>query len=229
MAFSIHLDFVQPTEHDLVKLHIYESDDGGNSFVKIETVTAIGSYPDYITEYTTALATSASGLFYIEWEDSKGAKSGKSGQMQAGQATLVGEITDRVMLRDSGLREAIVVQEAETVIHQVFGSDPYDPQLDADVTYEQKRGITNMTLAYCYLTQMASTTGSTKWMAGIVSMQTSDVALKNRVNAVDKLIRQAGIDLGMSYSVILQMAEISRDETGIVGFDQSRLLLVEAV
>ena len=227
---SVHLKFVPPTVQNLVSLKIYEATSMGGPFNLIETVTAIGTYPDYITEYTTDDATNTSDWFAIEWLDNKGASSNLSPPVQGNTETLVGEIVDRVMLRDPSLKESVVQQEAEAVVASVFHTtDPYDSTLTA--TYQQLRGMTYLTMAYSYISELAASASisGAKWVAGIVSMDAggATTATGGRGAAIDELLKLAGNDLGISMSVILQMANTYC--TGLSGavnqWDESRLLV----
>jgi hypothetical protein len=227
---SIHLRFIPPDVESLAKLVIYESPSQTGTFTQIEEVTAIGSYPDYIDEYTTSLAGNVNHWFSIEWVDSKGASSGLSPPVQGNQETVVGEVVQRVMLRDASLKELVVLQETEAVVAQVFGADPYSVPITS-VTYPQWRGMTNLTLAYCYLGQLVttSTTSGASWVAGLVSMKgdSSSTGKSSKADAIDALMQKASADLGISMSRVLQMAEaaISGLLNEVNEFDQSRLLV----
>ena len=122
---SVFLNFTPPDREDLTKLRIFEATDAAGPWNEIEVVTAIGEYPNYISSYTTNLATSNTNWFSIQWEDAKGAQTDQSNAIQGGTETLVGEIVDRVLVRDNTLDEQVVLAETEALIERYFGCDPY--------------------------------------------------------------------------------------------------------
>ena len=226
---SVHLEFIAPDNPDLTTLKIYEAPVAEGPFSLIETVTAIGTAPNYITEYTTMLAGSVSDWFAIEWLDSKGASSDLSQPVQGDTQTALGVVVDRVMLRDPTLDREIVAQEAEAALYQM-GIDPYGP---ADqMTPVQIRGFTNMTLAMCYLVSGAGSSTASEYVAGIVSQKISDTALQGRQDAIKGLLAAANADLGLAYSVVALLALSDNalcngSSPHLLGaeLDQSRLLL----
>jgi hypothetical protein len=125
---SVYIDFVPPDRPGFVKLLIYESPDADGPFVLIETVTEIGTYPNYLTQYSTDKATAVQSFFAIRWEDEKAVQTEMSEAVQGGTESLVGIVTSRVMLRSSGMSENVVVQETEDVICEYMGS-PIHTQL----------------------------------------------------------------------------------------------------
>jgi hypothetical protein len=219
---SVHLEFVAPDVQDLVSLHIYESSSSLGPFTIIDSVTGIGSYPDYISEYTTANAVSETNWFAIEWIDSKGATSDLSQPVKGDTQTALGAIVDRVMLRDPTLNREIVVQEAEAALYQM-GIDPYGPA--EQMTPTQTRGLTNMTLAMCYVVTGAGAVTASEYIAGIVSQKISDTALKGRQDAIKALIAAANKDLGLDYSVVALMA--LANDNGLCGTGKPRLFGAE--
>lgn len=213
MAVSVYLDFIPPNQiPNLAKLHIFESADQNGTFDEIEVVTPVGSTGNYITSYTTDKATSASNWFTIQWEDDKGALTDMSDPVQGGTRTLVYEIVQRVLLREPNLSEEIVVQEAEAAISDYYGViDPYsiDP---STVSPKILSGLTNLTLARTYISRTISATATegTKWVAGLVSLDTTSGSSKSAdpVDRVKALLALANHDLGRNYTVIMLLEEI---------------------
>jgi len=224
---SVYLRFVPPDVDDLVQMNIYEGVDPTSSFHLIESVTDIGTYPEYIDNYTTSVAENTSDYFSIEFIDNKDASTGLSAPVKGDLTLAVAEIQQRVMERDSTIDDRIALQEAESAIAFAFpGTDPYDPTLQLD--YVQKRGLTNLTLAMCYLTQMARAQAFS-WVAGIVSMKISDRAAQLRADAIKGLIASANVDLGINFSMVAHLKDIEvaggASRTLPLGIDRTRLLV----
>lgn len=221
---SLPLRFVPPDTPDLASLLIFEAPDILGPFTVIDTVTLIGTYPDYIDHYTTENALSLSDWFAIQWEDSRGGRSELSLPIQGSTQTTIAEIISRVRVRDNSLNERVVMQEAEASIYRY--QPTADPYTDLNYSPIELRGLTNLTLAMCYLSEMAKSSGATSsWTAGIVAMKTSDIALKNRVDAIDKLIKRANIDLNLEFSMIALLADVEIAGGAIATVDESRLLV----
>lgn len=221
---SVHLKFVPPDLEDLQNLLIFESPSQNGLFTQIENVTAIGVYPTYIDEWTTTYATSVSNWFAIQWEDSKGAVSDISASVQGGVSTAISEVVSRVAIRDSSLNEHVILQEAEAAIQYVYPLiDPYDPTFHP--SYVEMRGLTNLTLAMCYMVSMAQV-HSSAWVAGIVSMKTSDTAIQQRADAIERLLKAANKDLGLNFSMIAYLEDLLvAGAHEVVSIDQTRLLV----
>jgi hypothetical protein len=117
---SVRLDFTPPTAPGITALHIEEASAKEGVFAEIEEVTAVGTYPNYISYYTTDNAVAANGWFRIRWEDADGIFTAYSSPLQGGTKTLVQEIVDRVMLRMPNANEIIVTQEAQAAVSLVF-------------------------------------------------------------------------------------------------------------
>jgi len=220
---SVHLTFTAPDVENLTTLKIYEAASPTGTFSPIETVSPMGVYPDYIDEYTTDKALNTGDWFAIEFIDSKGATTGLSVAVKGDQQLAISEIIQRVTERDASLNERVVQQEAESAIYYATATDPYDPTLSFN--YLQKRGITNLTLAFCYLSEMAQSVGAS-WTAGIVSMKFSDAAIKARADSINRLIAQANRDLGTSFSMVAYLEDLpiaGGSQFGLV--DQTRLLV----
>jgi len=218
---DVRLDFVKPEIPDLVKLHIYESDTQLGVFNPIEEVTAIGTYPNYISYYTTELAGDESHWFAIEWEDSKGAMFGISQAVQGNVQTVVGEVVSRALLRDPIFNEMIVTQEALAVIETYFKTDPLSVDFST-VTYSELSGLTLLTMVRSYIFTSVSQS-SEDYTAGLVSQKSSSGTRKD----LDALLAQANAFLGTNFSVVMVMEEIeiAGGTAGEVTVDQTRLLV----
>jgi hypothetical protein len=211
---SVRLDFVPPDSPDITKLHIFEAPTKDGIFSQIEEVTSIGSYPNYISYYTTTVAANVSDWFAIQWEDSFGALSDISEPIQGGTTTLVNDIIRRVMLRDPLANEIIAQQEAEAVIENVFGvTDAYSVD-QTIVTAKQKSGITFLTLARTYLSSIITSISSgtvQSYTAGLVSQSAgagSQSSVTQGLGNIQQLIDWANADLGLNVSVIMLLKEI---------------------
>src|SRR3954468_12144865 len=157
---SVALRFIPPNARDLLRLHVWESPTQGGVFTKIDTTTEIGVYPTWIDSYTTALATSKSDWFSIQWEDAKGALSELTAPMKGDTSSLVGILVDRMLLRDPTLNEIIAAEEAEAVISGYFNVlDPYSIDA-ATVSPKILSGLTNLALARAYLTSLITSSQS---------------------------------------------------------------------
>jgi len=237
MAVSVALEFIPPDEPDLLALHVYESPAPDGNFIEIDVTQAIGSFPNWITRYTTDNATVVTDWFAIAWENQANALGDLSAPMQGGTTSLVSEIVNRVMLRDPTLNPIIVGQEAETAISEYYNvTDPYSIDL-ATVTPRQMSGLTYYTMARCYIIRvstMASTGAANKWTTGLVSMDSSVTAKSATApwDNIENLMKLANIELGRNYSVILLAEEIgvaggykiSRTKltTSLMGIDLTR-------
>lgn len=207
---SVPLRFLAPQDDDIAALRIYESPLETGSFSMIERVTSIGTYPNYIDEYTTTLASNVNDWFAIAWEDAAGVVGDMSIPVQGATQTLVFMLVDRVKLRDSSLDERIVAQEAEAAISSYYNvMNPFDVD-PATVSPKIMSGLTMLTLARAMLTRLFTTaTTANKWAAGILSMDTSATKGTTQAATIQKLIDIANTELGLNYSVILLMEEIS--------------------
>lgn len=219
---EVRLDFVKPEIPDLAHLHIYESASVTGPFNPIEQVDAIGTYPNYITYYTTQNAGAVNHFFTIEWEDSKGALFGMSAPVQGNVRTLIGEIVQRVLLRDSTLNEQIVTQEALAVIEQYFNADPLSINL-ASVSYQVQSGLTLMTMVRAYIFASSISSDTSDYVAGLVSQKQSSTSKVD----LDKLLSQANMFLGTNFSVVMVMEdlEIAGGLAQQVTVDQTRLIV----
>lgn len=227
MPVPVFIDFIAPNEMpNLVKLHIFEAAAKTGPFTEIETLTSIGVQGSYISSYTTALATSKTDWFAIQWEDDKGALTPMSAAVQGGIRSLVAEITSRIMLRDSSVNEEVAVQEAEAVVADYFGVlDPYsvDP---ATVSPKIKSGLSNLALARSYITKAITSSQSNKWVAGLVSLDSSS-GKGVTTDVVKSLIELANYDLGRNFSIVLMLKEleVAGGNKQIVAADLSRSII----
>jgi len=224
---SVFLNFTPPDREDLTKLRIFEATDAAGPWNEIEVVTDIGSYPNYISSYTTNLATSAVNWFSIQWEDAKGAQTDQSNAIQGGTETLVGEIVDRVLVRDNTLDEQVVLAETEALLERYFRQDPYtvDP---ASVGYATKNSLAKMVQAKSmYSKVISSSSSSDSWTAGLVSMKASSGSATQTLEIIDNLMAEAARELGVGVSIVAQMMEIpiAGGMSRIVSADISRLLI----
>jgi len=204
---TVRLDFVPPSQAGMVALRIEESSAQDGSFAEIERATAIGAYPNYISDYTTNLAVRENDWFRIRWEDENGAFSPYSGAIQGGTKTLVQEIVDRTLLRNPSLNEIIVTQEAQAAIASYYNTNDPNSILVTDATQVEMRGLTNMTLARSLVATTLATGGSVSgFTAGLVSIK-SGATSTDPTKAIEALIKAANDDLGGNYSIILLMSE----------------------
>jgi|SRR5215467_1589710 len=208
MAVAVRLDFTPPGIPEVVKLHIEEAAASAGPFSEIEAVTAVGTYPGYISYYTTILANSATDWFRIRWETSEGVFTDYSEPWQGGTTLLVNEIVNRVLLRNATLNEIVVTQEAAAVVSEVFNTqDPYS-LLVTDATYVQLRGCVNLTLARSLVaTYLASGGTVSGFTAGLVSIKAGTTST-DPTKTIKALIDAANEDLGLYYSVVLLMADV---------------------
>lgn len=225
---SVFLNWTPPDREELVKLYIYEAAAAGGPWTLIETLTEIGDYPNYISDYTTTLAQDAIHWFSIQWEDAKGAKTTQSNPIQGGTSTYVGEIVDRVHVRDASLDEQVVLQETEAIVEQFFNKDPYTVPANA-TGYAVKNSIAKAVHAKCLYAVVLTTTtgGASSWTAGLVSMKSSTDSTKQTLANVELMLKEASRELGMGVSVVAQMVgiEIAGGLSQIVSADISRLLI----
>ena len=222
---DVRLDWVPPDIPDLAKLHIYESTTQTGIFSPIEEVTTIGTYPNYISYYTTELASNVNNWFAIEWEDSKGAMFGISQAVQGNTQTLVGRIVSYAMLRDSSINETVAAQEAEAVVEMVMGTTEPLSILASDVSASKISGMALLTMARVYLVDILSGSGSNEgWTAGLVSMKSGTGS--RDLKSIKDILAQANSLLGLNYSVVALMEAVEIPGLGkIVSADHSRLIV----
>jgi hypothetical protein len=205
---SVRLDFTPPTLQDIQSLRVEEAPDKTGPFQEIDFTTVVGTYPNYISYYTTQDASSENYWFRIRWQTTQGVYTPYSEALQGGTKTLVQEIVDRTMLRNRSLNEVIVTQEAQAVIASYFNTD--DPNsIPADgATQVEIRGMTNMTLARSLIaTSLASGGTASGFTAGLVSIKSGTTGA-DPTKAIEALIKAAQEDLGGGTSLVLLMAEI---------------------
>ena len=233
---TVRIDFVQPSDPDLIALRIHESSEKEGVYAEIERVTPIGTYPNYISYYTTDQATSAVGWFRIQWEDSKGALSELSAPWQGGTDSVVGAVVRRVLLRDPSIDEAIATQEAEAVICCYYGVD--DPYSITEMPNPAVlHGLTLLTMASCYVTDLlvggsSGATSVSDYTAGLVSQKsgtgTASGGTVMSLDGIQGIIDFANKCLGRQFSLVLQMAPFEDSVTYTLAdarYDHTRLLL----
>ena len=231
MPESVYLRFTPPDRQSLTKLLIYEAASADGPWgTPIEVVTEIGSYPDYISEYTTNDAVSRINWFAIQWEDAGGARTELSNPIQGGSSTFVGEIVSLVGERDHSLDEQVVRQEAEVAIEDYFGIDPYTVNA-VNVNYRTKVGLAKLVQARSMLNNLilaASVGSSSGWTAGLVSMKSGTSEGSKASEALIRwLLSEAAGALRLNFSRIARMATpvIAGGMSEIVTADISRLMI----
>jgi hypothetical protein len=228
---SVNIDLIPPSQAGLTKLLIYEAAEQGGPDTLIETVTEVGAYPNYITRYTTSVATSGVSWFSVDWEDAKGARIGRSARLQGGTFTLIGKIINRVIQRDLLVSEAVVAQEAEAVIQDYFATDnAYDTALTASGRILS--GLTYLVLARTYIGQIITSAQSGgSYTAGLVSQKEASTAeTRSRIDLLRDLVSEANRLLGLNTTVVMLIEDI--DPLGLdivsgVNWDHTRLVMTE--
>jgi hypothetical protein len=223
---SMPLRFVPPTDPDIAALRIYEAPTAAGPYTQIERVTAIGTPPDYIDRYVTNSAVSVTDWFSIAWENTSGGVSDLSTPLQGGTDTLVGEITSRVMMRDSALDENIVFQEAEVVVAEI-APDALTP---ADVSVRTMSGMVLLTMARTALFDMlkSSSAEGLDFTAGIVSVKSSSSTTSRRdLKTIEAMIELANRYLGRTYSffLLLEEIEVAGGYKRLAGIDITRQIV----
>ena len=222
---TVRLDFIPPMAPDFIELHIYESPTKDGIFSEIEVVTAIGEYPNYISTYTTTAATSIENWFAIDWYDNKGGHLGQSDPIQGNKQLLLGEIVGRALTRDPSINENVVYDEAQAVLEGFLpaGTDIEDAPIEM-ANYRERSGLTLLTMARCYIFEISE--GEMEYTVGLVSQKVKN---SRSMDLIEELLRRAEAELGISYSVILQMTDAEGIcnraglESGTV--DMTRLLI----
>lgn len=220
---SVYLDFVPPDRPGIVSLKIWEAPASTGPYTVIETVTPVGSYPNYLTRYSTDDAGSANDWFKISWVDDKGVESPMSEAIQGGTTTLLGEIVSRVMLRDPSINENVAYQEALAAIEEYFKADPTTVQL-AEASFSVRSGLTLLTMARSYIFSSVTESTSDDYVAGLVQQKGGTSKTKSDLN---DLIAWANKFLGTNVSLVLLMEEIeiAGGTAGEVTMDQTRLIV----
>ena len=225
---SVPLDFLPPIDPGATALHIYEAANPEGPFSEIETVTAVGTYPNYITRYTTDSAAVATDWFAIAWEYEAGVLGDMSEPIQGGTETLIGEVVSRVLLRDSTINENVAAQEAEAAIESVFPGVDVKTLTRTDATARELSGLTMLTMARVAIVGLLATNSAAglDFTAGIVSVKQSSGSSRPDLKTIQALLKQAEGFLGQTYSFFLLLKEI--EPTGpmeLVGADLSRLIV----
>jgi len=215
---SIRLDFTPPSIENVNTLLIEEAPVKEGPFSEIERVTAVGTYPNYISYYTTQNATDVNFWFRIRWETSDGVFTSYSEPLQGGTKTLVQEIVDRVLLRNPSLNEIIVTQEAQAVISSYFNTDEPNSIPVESASPVEIRGMTNMTLARSLVATYLAAGGTVSgYTAGLVSLK-SGATGSDPTKAIEALLKMAAEDLNLgNYSYILLLSDVESSYCGSRG------------
>lgn len=223
---TVILDFVPPTDPDIITLHVAEGDTGEGPFVERAPHPA-GTYPSYITKITITDATDAENWFRIRWENASGGFTPWSDPVPGGTTTYLGKLIERVMLRFPDSNENIVAQEAEQVLQDYLHVNPY---LSASplVKYRIWNGMALLVGARVQLVEFISNSaGQTSgWTSGLVSMK-SGTSSSSSIEGIDRLLKEAMRLLGLGAGIVAQMVvpEIAGGFSTIVTADISRLLI----
>lgn len=220
---TVTLDFLPPTDPDVVTLHVQEAPTAEGVFTNLASHSA-GTYPDYITKVEITDAVSATDWFRIAWENLSGGMTPYSDPIPGGTTTYLSKLIDRVLLRMPDANENVVAQEAEAAIEEVLRVDPYT-SADAAVKYKTWNGMTILVMARMQLSDYAAQNSiSESFTAGLVSMK-SDTASKIDLRGIRDLIEEAGRLLGFSTARVAQMCipEIAGGLSQVVMADISRL------
>jgi len=216
---TVKFNFVLPDDPRITAIRIYESSHHEGPWGIIETVTAIGTYPDFITTYTTDEAINAYDWFSLSTINDVGVESTLSDPQRIIDTSLVDVITDRVQSRGVAVDEVVIRQEAEAVIEQYFRANPYsiDP---STVSFQVQSGLTYLTMARLLIGQL-STGESSSWVAGLVSMKQGSTS----EDSIEALLTLAGQLLGFGFSVVARMAtpEIAGGLSKVIEYNISRL------
>ena len=211
MPVAIPLEFIPPDQEGIVALRILEAADPTGQFAEIERVTNIGVFPDYIDRYTTELANDAADWFSIQWEDAEGALSAQSPPVKGGTRTLVQEVVDRIMQRDSSIPIGLAAQEGEGAVEWYFNDNPYKytaADIDSTKTYRVLNGLTYLALARSYIVQAAIHDKVEQGTIGVLSFRTQ-AGVRSGVD-VKQLVDLANELLELNISTILQLCEVYR-------------------
>lgn len=221
MAVTVRIEFQPPDDEDIVALRIYEGATVDGPFNQIERVTAIGQYPDYITHYTTVLATALTDYFTVAWEDSAGAVGDMSEAVKGTEFTILSEVMEVVALYDPNINAGVAGSVATAVIEKYANLDPNSVHA---VTYSVKHGLALMTMASIYRFLSTANANSVAWSAGLVSVKQSNAAKKVDIDSLESV---AAKWLGVGGSRVVQMVvpEIAQGFSQIVSADISRLLI----
>jgi len=232
---SVSLTFIPPSRPGFVKLHIFETADPAQLAALIDTIENIGSYPNYITKASTNNAAAIDDWFAIQWEDDQGVVTVLSELMKGGVTTLIGELVNRVIMRNPAFDGAIVVQETEGVISFVYNvDDPYTIEL-ASVNKLWMVELTNLIFVACeYLNVLLGASSSNAYTAGVISESTSTSSLAI-LDSLEKLEKRSLRRLGIGGSWLAsidrgtvedRLFSVTGDKTLI---DVSRLLSTKAI
>jgi hypothetical protein len=216
MAVAVSLQFTLPAEVDIAELIIWEGSSEDGPFTQIDSTTSVGTYPNYITHYTTTEATAVDDWFAISWIDSNGATSELSEPWQGGVDSIVNQVADRVTQRDTSLAVPVVIQETEAAVESYFGINPYDVTEEdlGDRKYRILSGLTYLVMARSMLVRIVRSnvlSDISSVSLGLVTMRTggqSSSAESTSLSQIQALIDMANKELGISTSFVAQLTEI---------------------
>ncbi len=231
---TVRFDFIAPDDEHIVALRIFEAPDKTGPYVEIERVTEIGTYPDFISSWKTDDASNPGDWFKIAWEDDAGLLGERSGAVQGGTQTLVGNIVSRVHERDSSLDLSIIQQEVESSVEMYFNDDPYDVELSDlphGMRYRILNGLTYLSLARAMIAVMATSGSSTvaDSTIGLVRMTsgTSSSQAQAPTANVEELINAANRELGWLTSIVLEMQRVRERDNDMYGLSTLYLQVLE--
>lgn len=221
---AFEIKFVPPDDDNIETAKIYTSPDktGPWTISHVIETDEIGVYPDYIDKYTII---SEPGLWVtVSFVTGTGVESPKANPLLLGTDTVIGELIDRILRRDSTLNENVVKEVAEATLEKFFNKDPYEV-MPAQLTYKRYYGLTMLALASIYRIRENTSTQPTSWTAGLVSLNTAKGGSPGA--DIEALEKEAAKWLGLSGSRIAQMAkvEIASGLSEIVCRDLSRLMI----
>lgn len=230
---NVPLTFIPPTADDIATLHIWEGATSAGPFFEIDS-TPVGTFPDYIREFVTTHANSISDWFAIQWEDAAGVRGNLSASMMGGTTSLIGELIERVLLKNGDLNETIALQEAEAVISYIYGvDDPYTIDIGT-VNKLWLSELSNLVYVSCMYDEVIQigALSQTSYTAGIISESSGGSNNKTVLDNLERLEKRALKRLGIGGSRIAgilwhnrRIIEITEERVGI---DSSRLLSLKA-
>jgi hypothetical protein len=229
---AVPLAFLPPSDPDIVTLLIFEGTSLTGSFTQIDSTSNIGAYPNYINRYVTQNAISPDDFFAIQWVDSEGATSEMSAPIQGGTVTLVGDIVQRVLARDSSLNELVVVSEAEDVISFCYNvTDPYS----IDYTTVNRLWLNSLAiLTLCgvlYVQAVINSAIGSSYSAGIINQSVGSPG--DQLQGIERLQRKTLARMGIGGSRVASFWHRPRGSfpstTEVVNVTASRLLATTAI
>jgi hypothetical protein len=222
---AVSFDLVPPDIPGLTKLKIYEAPAATGPWTLIETVTTVGSHPDYISRYSTTFATNVLDWFSVRWEDAAGVQTDQSQAVQGGTLLVLSKIVQRVLTRDPALDEIVVTQIAEAILEKFYGDDPYTIMANGE-SYAQMEGLTLLILARTYIQRSVVESQVDDFTAGLVSLRSGTSSTTTSRSDPSLLVEEANSLLNINYSVVMLHEEIEIGGGMALGLtvDQSRLI-----